>query len=51
MNSDVAIIIGIMLGLGIGFGMAYLLLKMQQKGQKIVISRNKEGQIDSIIEA
>lgn len=49
-DSDIALLIGLVIGLGVGFGMAYFILKLQTQNQKVIIGRNKEGQIDSIVQ-
>lgn len=51
MDSDIALIIGIMIGLGVGFGMAYFILQMQNRNQKLVIMRNTSGQIEGIVQS
>jgi hypothetical protein len=51
MNSDVAIIIGLMIGLGIGFGVAYFLFQMKQQDKKLIIMRNAQGQIEGLVQS
>lgn len=50
MDETLALIIGLMLGLGIGFALAYFIMN-NMKNKKLIILRNKEGQIEGITES
>jgi uncharacterized membrane-anchored protein YhcB (DUF1043 family) len=49
MDSDVALIIGLVAGIAVGGIIVYLVTR-STSNQKVVISRNAQGLIDAIIE-